>query len=219
MRAPVVAVALEAIVWKLASAVTQNRPIEKAPETLTATSRLLGSVAMSNVLSEEKKQQVIAVGRLGWTLRRIEQSTGVRRETAGAYLKAAGITVRAPGGWGRRRPATAAPEAITDSSAAKPANEVTTDLSARAQAGPGGQTPEQQGAQPSSPPSSASDCEPYRETIELGLSRGRNAMAIWQDMVAGVLPGSGVTIFTILRLLPDLPQSPTFATFPITIQR
>ena len=30
-------------------------------------------------------------------------------------------------------------------------------------------------------PSSA--CDPYRETIELGLSRGRNAMAIWQDLV------------------------------------
>ena len=38
---------------------------------------------MSNVLSEEKKQQVIALGRLGWPLRRIEQVTGVRRETAG----------------------------------------------------------------------------------------------------------------------------------------
>ena len=46
---------------------------------------------MSNVLNEEKKQQVIALGKLGWTLRRIEQETGVRRETAGAYLKAAGI--------------------------------------------------------------------------------------------------------------------------------
>ena len=57
---------------------------------------------MSNVLSEEKKQQVIALGKLGWTLRRIEQATGVRRETAGAYLKAAGIMVRQPGGWGRR---------------------------------------------------------------------------------------------------------------------
>ncbi len=45
---------------------------------------------MSNVLSEEKKQQVIALGKLGWPLRRIEQATGVRRETAGAYLKAAG---------------------------------------------------------------------------------------------------------------------------------
>jgi hypothetical protein len=42
---------------------------------------------MSNVLSEEKKQQVIALGKLGWPLRRIEQATGVRRETASAYLK------------------------------------------------------------------------------------------------------------------------------------
>jgi transposase len=30
---------------------------------------------------------------------------------------------------------------------------------------------------------SASACEPYRERIELGLARGRNAMAIWQDLV------------------------------------
>jgi hypothetical protein len=45
---------------------------------------------MSNVLSKEQKQEVIALGRLEWTLRRIEQATGVRRETAGAYLKAAG---------------------------------------------------------------------------------------------------------------------------------
>ena len=68
---------------------------------------------MSNVLSEEKRQQVIALGRLGWSLRRIEQATGVRRETGSAYLKAAGIAVRAPGAWGRQVPA-------------KPANEVTT---------------------------------------------------------------------------------------------
>jgi hypothetical protein len=32
---------------------------------------------MANVLSDEKKQQVIALGRLGWTLRRIQQATGV----------------------------------------------------------------------------------------------------------------------------------------------
>jgi len=57
---------------------------------------------MSNVLSDEKKQQILALGRLGWSLRRIEQATGVRRETAGAYLKAAGIYVRPRGGWGRR---------------------------------------------------------------------------------------------------------------------
>src|SRR5690348_12835930 len=83
---------------------------------------------MSNVLSDEKKQQVLVLGRLGWPLRRIEKATGVRRETAGEYLKAAGITVSGPG-----RPASISKPAIkvaTDSEAAKPANEeeVTTDF-------------------------------------------------------------------------------------------
>src|ERR1700731_4529809 len=82
---------------------------------------------MSNVLSEEKKQQVIALGKLGWPLRRIEQATGVRRETAGAYLKAAGIGVRPPGAWGRRAPAKPANEVTPDSADSKPANEVNPD--------------------------------------------------------------------------------------------
>ena len=75
---------------------------------------------MANVLNEEKKQQVLALGRLGWSLRRIQQATHVRRETAGAYLKAAGIAVRPPSGWGRCEPKPAN-EVITDSGAEKPA--------------------------------------------------------------------------------------------------
>ena len=51
---------------------------------------------MSNVLTEEKRQQVLALGRLGWSLRRIEGATGVRRETASSYLKAAGLTGAGP---------------------------------------------------------------------------------------------------------------------------
>jgi len=53
---------------------------------------------VSNVLKEDKKQQIIALGRLGWSLRRIQKSVGVRRETASEYLKEAGIAVRPPGG-------------------------------------------------------------------------------------------------------------------------
>ena len=56
--------------------------------------------SMTNILSDDKRKQVLALGRLGWTLRRIEQATGVRRETASAYLKAAGLAVRPPGRWG-----------------------------------------------------------------------------------------------------------------------
>src|SRR6478672_8514486 len=126
---------------------------------------------MSNVLSDEKRQQILALGRLGWSLRQIEQATGVRRETAGNYLKAAGIEVRIPGGWGHRSPAKPAIEMITDSGLAK------SDLEA--------------GSEPSKPAievitdselagsRSVSACEPYREVIEQGLDRGRNAMAIW----------------------------------------
>src|SRR5208337_1260382 len=74
---------------------------------------------MANVLNEEKKQQVLALGRLGWSLRRIQQATHVRRETASAYLKAAGIAVRPPSDWGRHEPKPAN-EVITDFGAAKP---------------------------------------------------------------------------------------------------
>jgi transposase len=49
---------------------------------------------------------------------------------------------------------------------------------------PGGNSPEKQGLQSSSPKPSASICQPYREAIELGVSRGRNATAIWQDLVS-----------------------------------
>jgi hypothetical protein len=54
---------------------------------------------MSNVLGDTTRQQILALGRLGWTLSHIQQSTGVRRETVSVYLKAAGIPVR-----GRGRP-------------------------------------------------------------------------------------------------------------------
>jgi hypothetical protein len=77
---------------------------------------------MANVLNEEKKQQVLALGRLGRLgrlLRQIQKATRIRRETASQYLKA-GIAVRPPGGWGRRA-AKPANEVITDFGTAKPA--------------------------------------------------------------------------------------------------
>ena len=141
---------------------------------------------MSNVLNESKKQQVIALGRLGWPLRRIEQETGVRRETVGAYLKAAGIAVRPAGGWGRRGPAKPANEVITDPGDSKPANEVITGFDGGFLLRPD--------VSPQNRTSSASTCEPYRDAIELGLSRGRNAMAIWQDLVSGGYDGGYQTV-------------------------
>jgi len=123
---------------------------------------------MANVLDNDKRQQILALGRLGWPLRRIEGETGVRRETASAYLKAAGIAVRPPGRWGRPPPKPAK-ETSTDSEKAKPAKETSTDPPA---------WPPRPGRSPQ-----ASACEPYRELIERAVAQGRHAMAIWQDLV------------------------------------
>jgi transposase len=152
---------------------------------------------MANVLNEEKKQQILALGRLGWSLRRIQQATRVRRETISGYLKAAGITVWRPGGWSRQgqpKPAMQViigsmpelpglnpyinPENLPDkrksnSEDSKPAIQVTTGFGV-----------ELRGPKAAKPSSSRSGCEPFQEAIQLGLSRGRNARAIWQDLVS-----------------------------------
>ena len=109
---------------------------------------------MANVLDLEKQQQILALGKLGWALRRIEQETGIRRETVSRYLKQAGIAVRQPGRWGHADP-KAAKEVIPDPEA-----------------------PPRPGRSPA-----ASACEPYREQIEQAVRLGRNATVIWQDLV------------------------------------
>ena len=144
---------------------------------------------MSNVLGDDKKQSVLALGRLGWSLRRIEQSTGVRRETASGYLKAAGIAVRGKGGRPRSwPPKPATTRGVSTDPGAKPATTegVSTDSEGAKPAIPG-QVSTDSGASPWPPPSgrapSASACEPFRELIAEALARGRNAKAIWQDLV------------------------------------
>lgn len=126
-------------------------------------------VGMGNVLDDTKQQQICALGRLGWTLSRIQAETGRRRETVSAYLKAAGIPVR---GRGRPSEATAKPaisEGVSTDPLAKPAinREVSTD------------------SPPTTPTRapSASACAPYGDLIVEAISRGRNAVAIWQDLV------------------------------------
>jgi hypothetical protein len=125
---------------------------------------------MANILGDDQKQQILALGRLGWALRRIERATGVRRETASAYLKAAGIAIREP----RRRRPPPQPAIALSTDLAKPASQVSTDFYA------GLPTPAARTTEPPPPTRapSASACEPYRELIELALGRGRNAMAI-----------------------------------------
>jgi hypothetical protein len=126
---------------------------------------------MSNVLDDTTQQQILALGRLGWSLRRIEQALAVRRETISGYLKAAGIAVHGRGRRSESKSKPAIAEEVSTDLEAKPAitcEGVSTDLV------------------PPSPPGrapTASACEPYRELIVEALGHGRNAVAIWQDLV------------------------------------
>lgn len=45
-------------------------------ETLTKAEDLWSTAGMSKVLDDDKQQQILALGRVAWTLRRIEQATG-----------------------------------------------------------------------------------------------------------------------------------------------
>jgi transposase len=127
---------------------------------------------MANVLKLDKQEEIRALGRLGWSLRRIEEATGVRRETAFRYLQWAGVRVRPPRGR-KLREARAASQVATDpvveaATDSKPASEVATDLEDGGGAAAG---------------QSASLCEPFREWISSALEQGRNSTAIWQELV------------------------------------
>ena len=122
---------------------------------------------MGNVLDEQQQHDVRALGRQGWTLSRIAAATRVHRVTAGEYLRAAGIPVR---GRGRPREGTAKPTISPP--------EVSTDSPANPAMVSAGSTD----AAPARAPT-ASACEIYREVITEACARGRNAMAIWQDLV------------------------------------
>jgi len=96
-----------------------------------------------------------------------------------------------------------------DSAAAKPANEVITD--------PGAKPAPVRAVPPTRSPS-ASACGPYRELIEMGLARGRNAMAIWQDLVSetGFTSGSqSVRRFVGKLRGAQIPQAHPVTTIPV----
>ena len=123
---------------------------------------------MSNVLKASKREQIVALGRLGWSIRRIERETGIRRETISGYLKAAEIPVRPPRGWGhgelKRRDPKPAIEKITEEDPAtvvsNPAKERITDSRRQGSA-----------------------CDEHRPMIEARLRAGCLVTSIFQELV------------------------------------
>jgi transposase len=146
---------------------------------------------MANVLSSEEREQILALGRLGWSLRRIEAETGVRRETASRYPKAAAIALRHPCGWGHGE--------------AKAAKETSTDSAASASVAPPGRSPQ------------ASACEPYREWIEQAVHRGRQAMAIWQDLVDDPTNGFDAGYASVQRFVRKLRETQGREAHPVIV--
>jgi transposase len=97
--------------------------------------------------------------------------------------------------------ANPASEVSTDSAVvgANPASEVSTDFVWPAR-------PRSPGRAPTAPA-----CEPFRELVEQGLHLGRNAMAIWQDLVSEHGYGHGYASVRryVLRLRGHEPQEPS----------
>ncbi len=157
---------------------------------------------MANVLNKEKQGQVLALGRLGWALRRIEKATGVRRETASAYLRAAGIAVRPSGKWGRAPP--------------NPANEVTADVEANSAealelSNPANEVTAE--SQQELAQSEKSFAAPFRDFIEEQLARGRNAFGIYQQLVDQ--NGFSASYESVKRFVRALRQSPQPQAHPV----
>ena len=138
-----------------------------------------------NVLSEENRQQVLALGRLGWSLRPgstsrthsarngLDLFKGCRHSRATS--RRLGTRPSKTGHRGVHRPWT---------------RKWSWD----------------ENRTPASTPS-ASACEPYREFIEAELAKGRNAMAIWQDLVDG--HGFAEKYASVKRFVRKVRGSPT----------
>jgi transposase len=163
---------------------------------------------MGYVLSENKKQQVIALGRLEWSLRRIGAATGVDRRTARGYLVAAGVPIRSERG--RRAPnCTSESEGVITGDAPRFTVDFAPESASKLR-----QSVITGAAEPFP---STSACNAHREFIEQSLERGRNAMAIWQDLVTDygfTAKYSSVQRF-VRRLEPSAPDAhPRMETAP-----
>jgi hypothetical protein len=127
-------------------------------------------MAMPNYLKMPKKTQVLALLELGWSYRRIDAETGVRRETVGRYDRARSANAaKTFAGSGASSPAESLDHRpLHDSKAAKtfagsPSNAAKTF--------------------PGSTPRRRFRAAVYRAAIAEKLDAGLSLQRIWQDLV------------------------------------
>lgn len=126
---------------------------------------------MGHYLNGMKRQQVISLLELGWSYRRIEAETGVRRETISRYdrLRRAGAANAA-----KVFPGSAAAEAGQE--AVEPANAA--KVFAGSEPNPAKVFPGSE----ASTPRGRSTAAPFRSAITEKLQQGLSAQRIWQDL-------------------------------------
>lgn len=125
---------------------------------------------MGNYLKVEKRQQVIALLELGWSYRRIESETGVRRETASRYdkLRRSKAARVFPGSEDVPEPGI---NDIGDSGSSKAAKVTPGSESKPAKVFPG------------SRPRQSSSAAVYHDEIVEKVEAGLSAKRVWQDLV------------------------------------
>lgn len=146
---------------------------------------------MPNYLKTSKIQQITALLELGWTYRRIEAETGVRRETISRYnrIRQSKPAKVFPGSEGSDADENAG---FIASEPSKPAKATAGSDSKAAKTFPGSSLP---------PRSSAA---PYRDAILKKLDAGLSIQRIWQDLVEEY--GFGYSYEAIKRYIRKLPR-------------
>jgi transposase len=120
-----------------------------------------------------KRDDVLALVRARLSFREIEERLGVRRETVSKYARAAGL-------WPPSKPAT--PEGVATGSPL-PNGPIPSDEAPAGGACPPPSPPAPAPAPTPASPSSCSACEEHREWIAHQVRLGRNAQAIYQQLV------------------------------------
>lgn len=147
---------------------------------------------MANYLKMKKRQQVIALLDLGWSYRRIEAETGVRRETVSRYagLRDSNAAKVFPGSEGSAGPPTGEFAAPGDSNPAK----VFAGSDSRAAK-----------VFPGSRETSRSAAAAYHDVITGKLDQRLSIQRIWQDLVADY--GYGHSYESVKRYVRGLRRS------------
>jgi transposase len=130
-------------------------------------------MCMANYLKMKQRQQVIALLDLGWTYRRIQTETGVRRETVSRYdrLRRAKAAKVFPGSESSAPTTEPLQTPEHETASANPANVFPGSPSNAAKVFAGSELP------------ARSTAAPYRAAILEKLGHGLSLQRIWQDLV------------------------------------